>query len=75
MKMLTALKSCLIVTTLGLSSANQDIKFDIPGAAGDSLITCMTLPYCGGGSDVFSPVLQPKDSKTETEDAKDEKLA
>jgi hypothetical protein len=37
------------------------------------LLTCIYMPYCGG-PETFTPVSQPKDTKTETQDAKDEKL-
>ena len=38
------------------------------------LLSCVTFPLCSG-TDTFSPVSKPKDSKTETQDAKDEKVA
>lgn len=40
----------------------------------DDALACVWLPVCGD-PDIYSPVLQPKESKTETQDAKDEKVA
>ena len=37
------------------------------------LYACALYPMCD--KDITSPVMQPKDVKTETQDAKDEKLA
>lgn len=39
-----------------------------------SLQACVWMPWCDE-PDIYSPILQPKDNKTETQDAKDEKLA
>lgn len=40
----------------------------------NNLYACYWFPNCAD-PDRYSPILQPKDSKTETQDVKDEKLA
>lgn len=40
----------------------------------DDAYACVWLPVCGD-PDYYTPVSRPTDSKTETQDAKDEKVA
>jgi hypothetical protein len=74
MKVITIVKVGLLVASLGFA-LTSDIK---PSADNNSVfdgsISCLWITYCGD-VDRFNPVSQPQDTKTETQDAKDEKLA
>lgn len=74
MKAINTLKVCLIASSFVLLSTADDSKQHLDQSVDGVLLTCMTMPWCSG-TDTFSPVTQPKDVKTETQDAKDEKVA
>ncbi|MBU2112983.1 MAG: hypothetical protein KKE94_04320 [Gammaproteobacteria bacterium] len=40
----------------------------------ETQLVCLWHPYCNI-PDIYSPILEPKDDKPETQDTKDEKLA
>lgn len=68
---LKASSVALILAGLNLAADTQVASsFD----SDSKLLTCIFMPYCGG-PDQFGPVFEPQDSKTETQDAKDEKVA
>lgn len=74
MKIQSLLAAISTITCLVLGIANsgsQNIKMD---SLDDSLLACVWHPYCDI-PDISSPILKPKDNKTETQDTKDEKLA
>ena len=73
MKKLILITTSILFFTAGLSSTEQSTQ---AGINGDDkiLIACVTWPWCGG-PDLLGPVLEPKNTKTETQDAKDEKVA
>jgi hypothetical protein len=73
MKVITMIKVSVLTVSLFLTatpttnaSSNNELEFN-------NLIACLWVTYCG--QDIYSPVPTPKDVKTETQDAKDEKLA
>lgn len=73
MKKLTLITACILFSVAGLGTTDQIIITELQGD--DKIhIACVTWPWCGG-PDLFEPVLQPKDTKNETQDAKDEKVA
>jgi hypothetical protein len=74
MKISTSVKISALVASLVFASLIVDTKKENSSKMDSQQVACIHMPYCGG-PDIFSPVLQPKDSKTETQDAKDEKLA
>jgi hypothetical protein len=63
----------LMAFLLGNVTSPVDVGASRQGLKLDTLYACMLFPNCD--VDIYSPVVKPKDSKTETEDAKDEKLA
>ncbi len=68
------LKLSLIALSFSLTSASSVVTQQNSYESSDTiLLSCITLPWCG--SELSSPVPTPKDVKTETQDAKDEKLA
>ena len=74
MKKFTAATTFFLVSTLATSltnAGNPTVDFVFQNK---NLITCVSWPWCGG-PDFLGPLTTPKDTKTETQDAKDEKLA
>lgn len=74
MKALQILKISLVVATLNFTSADITQRALSSDAYDGVLLSCVTFPWCSG-PDMSSPILQPKDKKTETQDTKDNKLA
>ena len=69
-----AILSSLMVVGIGFAIIKAE-PIDLKNENTDQiLISCMTFPWCGG-VEPQNPIVQPKDSKTETQDAKDEKVA
>uniref|UniRef100_UPI0040475EA6 hypothetical protein n=1 Tax=Rheinheimera sp. TaxID=1869214 RepID=UPI0040475EA6 len=62
------------VACLILPSAINNLDTVDNDSIESSLLACVWMPWCDE-PDIYSPILQPKDNKTETQDAKDEKLA
>lgn len=60
-----------VVFALNVSSSSPEAKSDL---IDKSYLACLWHPYCKD-PDAYSPILQPKGDKTETQDTKDEKLA
>lgn len=74
MKALKILKTSAVVAMLfTVSSDITQRTFNFTSYDG-ILLSCVTFPYCSG-PDLSSPILQPKDSKTDSKDTKDDKLA
>lgn len=68
----------LAVTSLCLASSISSTEIGVEDVTKlsepSSLLACGWFPLCGD-PDIYSPILQPKGDKTETQDTKDEKLA
>lgn len=74
MKAITSLTAGLLLASVGFVSNS-----DVPQSSNinlelDVLLSCLWITYCGD-PDIYSPVMQPKESKTETKDQKAIKLA
>ena len=71
------MKSAIItlsaLTVLISSSVQVDERADLENSLMENTYACVWFPLCD--KELYSPVAQPKDSKTETQDAKDEKVA
>lgn len=75
MKTIASLKvGFLLVSTAFFLVNDVNHSADV-GKLHNSLLSCVWVPVCGDGPDLNSPILRPKDDKTETQDAKDDKLA
>lgn len=74
MSIKTVLKASSVVLVLAASNLAVDTKVASSFDSDSKLLTCIFMPYCGG-PDQFGPVFEPQDTKTETQDAKDEKVA
>ena len=74
MKAITLLATSMLIASAGVVS-NTSVD-DVKGteATQDTLLSCLWITYCGD-PDVYSPILQPKRPTTDTQDAKDDKLA
>ena len=66
------LSVCAMTLTFATFGSTETKRIDTSND--DMLLACIVLPWCSG-PDLSSPILEPKDNKTETQDAKDEKLA
>lgn len=62
------------VACLVLPSAINNLDKAGKDSIESSLQACVWMPWCDE-PDNYSPILQPKDNKTEPQDGKDEKLA
>ncbi|MDP5135999.1 hypothetical protein [Rheinheimera baltica] len=62
------------IACMTLLTSNNSSQVNINDSVDESLIACMWHPYCGE-PDIYSPVAQPEDKKTDTKDTKDIKLA
>ena len=74
MKTISIIKLGLLATVFIFSVASDSKPISTSKFADDTLISCLWVTYCGDPDD-YSPILQPKDNKTEPQDGKDEKLA
>ncbi|MBZ9611136.1 hypothetical protein [Rheinheimera maricola] len=74
MKAITSLKAGLLMASLGFVLSYTHAPTENYDAAEGTLISCIWITYCGE-PDIYSPVKKPNDTKNETQDAKDEKLA
>lgn len=69
-----ALIGSLVVVGLGSSAISKEPSIVNKENAAPMFISCITFPWCGG-TDSATPILDPKDPKTDSQDAKDEKVA
>lgn len=74
MKTVSIFKLGLLATVFIFSVTSDSKRINTDTFADDPLISCLWVTYCGDPDD-YSPILQPKDNKTEPQDGKDEKLA
>lgn len=74
MKAITSLTAGLLLASVGFVSNSDVPQSSNINLEQDVLLSCLWITYCGD-PDIYSPVMQPKESKTETKDQKAIKLA
>ena len=67
----TVLIGTLVMLVMAAVDTDNKSQIDLTE---ENYLACLWHPYCNI-PDTYSPILQPKSDKTETQDTKDEKLA
>ena len=73
MKAITSMTVGILVAGFGFMLSKTAYDTADLGASEDAKLACVWITYCGE-PELYSPVPQPKERKTKTQDTKDSKL-